>query len=216
MRLGLITIGQSPREDVVSEMKPHLEGAEIRELGALDNLSMKEIEALFPKEGEPLLVSRLRDGREVKLSERAISEKLKECVKLLEKEVDVIALLCTGEFEGLTSEKMIIEPSSILKKTVEALNVKRLGVLIPDPRQEEMTLKKWSGKAKKILISSASPYSGREEDLRIAGKRLRDCDLLVLDCIGYSLKVKRALRELTGKPVLLPRTLLARVLGELL
>ncbi|MCS7233554.1 MAG: AroM family protein [Synergistetes bacterium] len=216
MRLGLITIGQSPRSDVVPEMRPYIKDVEIFELGALDGLSLEEIKKLHPKEGEPVLVSRLRDGTQVKLNGNIIAQRLKECVKRLENEVDIIGLLCTGEFKELRSNKILIEPSLILTKVVEALNVERLGVLIPEPEQEEMTLRKWDGKAKEILISSVSPYTGREEDFLSAGEKLKNCDMVVLDCIGYNLKVKSLIGKITERPVLLPRTLMARVIGELL
>ena len=41
-------------------------------------------------------------------------------------------------------------------------------------------------------------------------------ELIVLDCIGYARGVKERIQEKTGRPVVLPRTLLARVVGELL
>ena len=42
-----------------------------------------------------------------------------------------------------------------------------------------------------------------------------DGDLIVLDCIGYTQEMKRMFAEKTGKKVVLPRTLLARVVSEL-
>jgi protein AroM len=44
----------------------------------------------------------------------------------------------------------------------------------------------------------------------------KNVDLIVLDCIGYTLKMKEKLKEMTGKPVLLPRSILARVIRELI
>ena len=40
-------------------------------------------------------------------------------------------------------------------------------------------------------------------------------DLIVLDCIGYTQEMKKMFAEKTGKKVVLPRTLLARVVSEL-
>ena len=38
--LGLVTIGQSPRDDIMSQMLPLLpDGLDIRQMGALDGLS---------------------------------------------------------------------------------------------------------------------------------------------------------------------------------
>ena len=67
-RVGLITIGQSPRVDITSDIKDVLGSQiEIVECGALDNLSHEEINALRPSEGEYILVTRLRDGSTVKI-----------------------------------------------------------------------------------------------------------------------------------------------------
>ena len=42
-----------------------------------------------------------------------------------------------------------------------------------------------------------------------------EADLVVLDCIGYTQEMKRMFEEKTGKMIVLPRTLLARVVSEL-
>jgi protein AroM len=61
-----------------------------------------------------------------------------------------------------------------------------------------------------------SPYTGTLEDLRKASEELSDRDLVVLDCIGFGKEAKRVVAAASGKPVLIPRTLMARVLRELL
>ena len=216
MKVGFITIGQSPRVDVVPEIKPYLGDVEIIECGALDGLTLEEIKELAPKEGDYVLVSRLRDGTQVRLGREKIVRRLQECIKKLEKEVDVIGVLCTGEFSELTSRKLLVEPSLLLLKTVGTLGVSNLGIIVPDPDQVEMTKRKWKGVAESIKVQSVSPYIGKEEDLIKAAKELKECDLIVLDCMGYSLSAKKLVKEITRKPVVLPRTLMARVIGELL
>ena len=42
-----------------------------------------------------------------------------------------------------------------------------------------------------------------------------DCDLILLDCIGYTIEMKQIFARVTGKNVLLSRTLLGRVIAEL-
>ena len=44
--------------------------------------------------------------------------------------------------------------------------------------------------------------------------RWHPVDLVVLDCIGFTQKMKEMFAEKTGKTVVLPRTLLARVISE--
>lgn len=216
-RVGLITIGQSPRVDVVPEIRKVLEGTkvEIVECGALDRLSREEIAALAPKGGEYVLVTRLRDGSEVTVSRERILPLMQGCIDVLEPEVDALGLLCTGEFPELKSRKLLIEPSELLLKVAESLKVSKLGVVVPNPAQIDLTKRKWSGVAQDLAVVSVSPYSETLDSLAKAAEGLRDRDLIVLDCIGFSAQAKKAAAEASGKPVIIPRTLMARVLREL-
>jgi protein AroM len=65
-RVGLITVGQAPRSDVVPDMAAILGGdVEIVEAGALDGLSREQIEPLAPEGDDEILVTRLADGSSV-------------------------------------------------------------------------------------------------------------------------------------------------------
>lgn len=216
-RVGLITIGQSPRVDVVPEVRRILEGTdvEIAECGALDGLSREEVEALAPKQGECVLVTRLRDGSEVIVSRERILPLVQRCIDSLEREADVLGLLCTGEFPELRSSKILLEPSDLLLKVVESIKVVRLGVVVPNPAQVDMARRKWGGIAPDLKVVSASPYTEGPGDLAAASRALADRDLIVLDCVGFGTEAKRAVAATTGRPVIIPRTLLARVLREL-
>lgn len=215
-RVGLVTIGQSPRVDVVPEIRPILGDVEVVECGALDDLSRSEIEALAPREGEYLLVTRLRDGTEVKVSRERILPLMQKCIDKLEQVADVIGLLCTGDFPELRSRKILVEPSKLLLNVVASLGVKRLGVLVPDPRQVNTVARRWYNIAEDVIVDSFSPYTGDVRRLPEIAKRFSDRDLIVLDCIGYSTEVKRTVMEVTKKPVVLPRTVLARIIRELI
>jgi len=215
-RVGLVTIGQSPRVDVVPEMRAILGDVEVVECGALDELSKDEIEALRPGEEEYLLVTRLRDGSEVRVSRGRVLPLVEKCIRKLEGVVDVVGLLCTGDFPELTSSKILVKPSELLLKVVEALRVRRLGALVPDPRQVGVIAERWSRVSEDVVVESFSPYTGSPAALPEVAKRFRDRDLVVLDCIGYGLEVKRVVMEVTGRPVIAPRTIMARVIRELL
>jgi protein AroM len=217
-KIGFVTIGQSPRADVVPEIRDVLgdSGIEIVECGALDKLSRDEIAGLAPREGEYVLVTRLRDGSEVRVARERILPLMQGCIDSLEPSVDVIGLLCTGEFPELRSRKLLVEPSDLLIKVVESLKPGKLGVVVPDPAQIDLTRRKWRGVAQDIKVLSVSPYTGTLNELRRAAEELRDRDLIVLDCIGFNGEAKKAVAAVSGKPVIIPRTLLGRVLRELL
>ncbi|MCX8184557.1 MAG: AroM family protein [Sulfolobales archaeon] len=217
-RVGLITIGQSPRVDVVPEIRKILESTDVEvvECGALDRLSKEEIASLAPRSGEYILVTRLRDGSEVMVSRERILSLMQKCIDRLEPEVDLLGLLCTGEFPELKSKKLLIEPSDLLLKVVESLKVTNLGIIVPNPTQIDLTIKKWSRAAREIKVVSTSPYSETIDALAKAAEELRECDLIVLDCIGFTSEAKKVVAAVSKRPVIIPRTLLARILRELL
>src|SRR4030042_3138799 len=109
-RIGVITMGQSPRPDVIGEIVRVLgKGYEVVEKGVLDDYSVEELRKNKLKSGERLLVTRLRDGQEIKVSHEFIVSKRQGRGDFLEKKkVEVILLLCTGKFPEFNSKHLII------------------------------------------------------------------------------------------------------------
>ena len=216
MKIGMITIGQSPRNDVVTEIRDILGPVEIVERGCLDELTKQQIESLKPREGEPFLVTLLRDGSSIQVSKEKVTNLLQQRIKELERDVDLIVLLCTGDFANLQSKKLIIEPGKLIRKLIQGMLTKeeKLGVIIPSVEQMEQTKKKWA--AENLVVAVASPYENQER-LRDAAKALqaKDVRLTVLDCVGYTRQMKQYVQEITGKPAILSRTIAARIAREL-
>ena len=66
-------------------------------------------------------------------------------------------------------------------------------------------------------MTSLNPYDANSAVESAAAEMVRkQADIIILDCMGYTRKMKSRMEELTGKPVILPRTLVARIVGELL
>ena len=217
MKIGIITIGQSPRNDVVGEIGELLNQAEIVQRGCLDDLTNEQRESLNPEETEPFLVTVLRDGSSVQVSKEKTAQLLQQRIKELEnKDVASIVLLCTGDFPDLESKKLLIQPGKLIRELVEAMLTLegKLGVVAPCSEQIDQIQKKWSHLNPVVAVASPYENSGKIQD---AAKKLRaeNVDLTVLDCIGYTRQMKQTVREITRKPVILARSLLARVLGEL-
>ncbi|MGB9763677.1 MAG: AroM family protein [Minisyncoccia bacterium] len=220
MRVGFITIGQSPRKDVLDDIYPIIGiNFEFQECGALDDLSYEEILELHPaNKTDYILVSKLKDGREVTLSKAKIINRMQNCINRLEKNSDIIVLLCTGEFPELKSNKLLIEPSKLLYNTVRSIieSYNKLTIIVPSSTQIEETREKWKY-FKNVNIYSISPYKAKEEDYIDLTKKIeKDTDLIAMDCIGYSTKIRKLIKESTGKSVILPRTLVADILRELI
>ena len=219
-KVGAITIGQSPRTDVIPEMIPIVgPDVEIIQGGALDGLTTTEVAAMAPREGDYVLVTKLRDGTSVQVAKRHIVTRMQEQIRrVVEEGAQVVALLCTGEFPELTSPRLLVEPQILLHEVTAALaGARRLGVVVPAAEQIEQAATRWEGLGTDLRVVAASPY-GEMERIRTAAAALREwgAELLVLDCIGFTAAMKGLVRDIVRVPVILPRTLLARILAELL
>jgi len=219
VKVGAITIGQSPRADVLPEMIPIIgAGVEVIEAGALDGLGGDEIAGMSPRPGEYVLVTKLRDGSSVQVArERIVARMQEQITRVVERGAEVVAILCTGEFPELTCPRLLVEPQLVLHHFVAALaRGRRLGVVVPAQEQVEQARVRWEGVGAQLQVEPASPY-GEVTDLRRASEVLGDwgAELVVLDCIGFTMAMKREVHAVLGVPVILPRTVLARTLAEL-
>ena len=218
MKIGAITIGQAPRVDVTCDIMDIFgDKVQLLQRGGLDGLTVEQISKFTPEEGDYVLVSRLTDGTSVTFAERYIVPRLKEAVEELEAEgVKLIMVFCTGEFPAeITSKRVpMVYPVELLHKIVPLLS-SNIITLTPSALQIEQNEKKWSKFVDKVVSVAASPY-GDWADLEAAAHKVKDMegDLIVLDCIGYTQQMKDMFARITGKLVVLPRTLLARVVSE--
>ena len=88
---------------------------------------------------------------------------------------------------------------------------------IETAEQTEQVTNKWlRASAGAVSIIPVSPYNGMEPVLKAAETICPDeIDMIVMDCIGYTVEMKEKIHAMTGKPVVLPRTLVARMINEL-
>lgn len=216
--LGLVTIGQSPRDDIMAQMLPLLPaGLDIQQTGALDGLTRDQIAELAPGPQDYVLHTRLRDGTAVTIGREKIVSRLQSCLTQLEGQgANLIVLLCTGEFPRLRSDVLLIEPDRLLFNVVRGLRPRRAGILVPLPSQIEAAAEKWGALGAETVFAAASPYRGHIELTRaaeeLAGQAL---DLVIMDCMGYTLTHKQAVMRTTGRPALLASRVVARIVGEL-
>lgn len=221
-KIGLLTIGQSPRTDFTEDIKDILgDKAEITESGALDGFCREEIEELSPGENSQVLVSRLRDGGFARLDEEKILPLLeKRITELEEKGVNIIVLLCTGRFPELKSRVPLIYPQRLLHRLVPIFcGHERIAVVNPDEKQCEQSAEKWGESFKKTDTFFCNPYSYKgPEDIVSISEELKKSrsEAVILDCMGYTRKMKEDFERLTGKTVILPRILVAEVVSELI
>ncbi|QZY56626.1 AroM family protein [Crassaminicella profunda] len=218
-KLGIITIGQSPRIDLTQDIREILnKNITVIELGVLDKYTYEEvIERFSSNDKEDILVSRMRDGKQIVLREEKVINELQNCIDEIEKKVDMVLLLCTGKFPKFNHKKPLIIPQNLLHSIVSKLESNnKIGAIIPDIGQIEQNKRWWSTVNMNLEIEVASPYKEIENIQKVA-TRFKDkpINYIVLDCMGYSVEMKKLVSKESGKKVILPRTLIARVINEL-
>lgn len=223
IKIGTLTIGQSPRSDIIPEIIPLLgDEFEIIEAGALDGLDTDYIEMnISPQNNEIeqiIQVSRMTDGTEVEILQSKVVPLLEKQIAYLENcGVEFIVLLCNDPFIDLKSNVKIIYPEPIIHYLAfEISKTKKIGVIMPNETQLE--------RAKNLLLRynldatvvSISPY--RKVDCikkSLEPIMSEDIDVVVLECLGYGNEFKNIVKKLTGKKVILVREMIFTIIRTL-
>jgi protein AroM len=222
--LGVVTIGQSPRADLTGELAAYLPaGTNLLERGALDDLGSPAIAALAPDTDEDTLTSRLRDGESVVLDRRRLVPRLEAAIAALEQQGTAVNLLvCTGTFPPLHHERPLLDAERLLVSGVSAVVHQSgpLGVVVPLPAQRNVLSMRWErALGAPVLVGNADPYADSAADAIAAavGRLARQgARIALLDCMGYTEASRKAAAAGTGLPVLLARSVVGRLAGELL
>jgi protein AroM len=217
--VAFVTIGRSPRDDMIPELLQYLGTSSIIEWGALDGLSRQEIDELKPAEGERMVVSRLESGDSVRMAKRHLDPRIQVGIKECEQRgADVVVVTCTSEFPRFEHTKPLLVAGQLLRGVIPAVvGGCHLGVVCPDAAQVDFAVEEWSTYARKVSALVATPYSEGAADF--VGRCAEDlcahgADYVFLDCMGYTREMQAAARNRVGNRVLLARTLVARVVGE--
>jgi protein AroM len=216
-RITFVTIGQTPRADLVPEIVSSLpRPVEVVELGALDGLDAGAIAALAPGDDDHALVTRLRDESQVVIGKRWLTGRLQELLDATAPlATEATVLLCTGDFSLLRGPDLFFDAQHLVDRGVDALchGAASVGLLVPLERQEgEHHYEPPAGQ--RLRTAHASPYE--DADFEAVGAKLTDCGLVVMHCMGYTEAQRDAVARGSGRPVLLARRLVAAALGQLL
>lgn len=225
MKIGTITTGQTPREDIIPKLIESIGiDVAIKEIGVFDNFSRKEVIELDHIQDDYTMIAVMRDGEQIKVAQRHIEAGIKKCIFDLENsDVDMIVLLCTGKFpDDIRSTKLLLKPNIIIENIIKTLFPKdsSVAVIVPLLEQIPKISKKWTNTNpnNKIVFGAVSPYTGTNTEIKKVAKNIFEAnvDIIILDCLGYRKEAKDIFQKVTKKPVLLPSTLLGSVIRELI
>ncbi|MGG2025877.1 AroM family protein [Gottfriedia sp. S16(2024)] len=221
-KLGMITIGQAPRQDVAPVIEKYIDGrSELVQVGVLDGLKKEYIEEhLSPEIGDYVLTTRLENGDSVIMSREKIQPILQQKINQLEKmAIKQILLLCTGVFPGIhTTSSYLIEPDKIIPPVVKSIvGQRRFGVILPLAEQEESLRSKFSSFGMNPYFAVASPFKNDLKNYENAGNELKDkVDIILLDCMAYSEQSRELVSKLTDLPVIVSNVMMGKLISEMI
>ena len=218
--LGIVTIGQSPRDDIAELFASHApDGTRVILRGALDGLSDAEVDRLKPESGGDTLYTRLRGGRDVKISKKAVIARSPATLARLRADgCDVLVYACTGEFPPMAGDENVLFPSRVLNGLATGLLPRgKLGILIPLAEQADKLSAKWARPGLEVVAEALAPSAdAREADAAARRLAAKKPDLVAMDCMSYTPTTKRWVKPALGVPALLAISATGRVLREML
>ncbi|MEO3776545.1 AroM family protein [Micromonospora sp. B11E3] len=190
-KLGLVTIGQAPRVDLIPDVEAALSGVDWVEHGALDLLDADGVARLAPRGGERTLVSRLRDGSRARLGATSIGPALDDAIRrCVADRCGAVLVLCTGRVEHGPASVPVLHAEDIAHDLmVRLVGAGRLGVLCPVPEQLPDIRQRWEERLGRSVVAAAvDPYTAGPDEVAAAGRRVAagGADVVFLDCIGYT------------------------------
>lgn len=221
-RVAFFTIGQSPRSDVVPEMARLLgEHVRIDEFGALDGLDAAALAAMAPRDGQYRFATRMRDGAQIELDAAAAEARLAEVMRQADNAgFDVLVPLCTGTAIA-PMRTLVIEPQQVVDHLVAGLagHCRKVGLVVPLAEQVDFFHMAVPLSCETQIVH-ASPYEADADqaarNFAEAGKALASCDLIIMHCMGYAARMRAAVAQASGRPVLLSNRLVAQALSQIL
>jgi protein AroM len=218
--LGVATIGQAPRADLIAQFQAEMPtGTRIVLRGCLDGLSHADIAARPPRDGADTLYSRLAGAVDAVISKAHVIERAPATLAALRTDgADAILFACTGAFPPIAGDAGVLFPSRLLHGLATGLLPNgRLGLLVPLAAQADKLAAKWSRPSLEVVAEPLIPSAG-EATTEAAARRLAQHrpDLVALDCMSYTPATKAILRRHLAMPMLLAVTATGRILREML
>ena len=220
MKLAFATIGESPRDDLVPYLRETLPATtEVLEAGVLDGLTDEEITELFDPSLPLNMVTKRSGGRSAKLSHQLVLPKMQIIVdEFNRQDVDLIVILCGADWSTIHSKAPLMNLGSLFPNLLKGIaGTQRLGMIKPAQGQVERTAEQFTQMGMNTVVTSAFPYDEhRLEAARAAAAYLAPTapSMIWMSCVGMNEDMRQVVQEETGVPVILARSILRKVIEE--
>ena len=196
-RIAAVTIGQTPRPDLLEPLLAHARAEEVAEFGALDGLARDRMPVRGGAgDGAYPLTTRLRDGARVTLDEAELAPLVQQAVRRAEDAgAQVILLLCAGGFLGVGARPTLVRPFDAAVARLRAVRARRLFVVVPFEEQAAPSRQKWTAAGFEPAMLLGDPAT-------VVVPADGSADAIVLDYVGHPSRDVETLRARTAVPVI--------------
>jgi len=216
--IGLVTTDQGPNAEFVEAFRVAMGGVDVQLVGALDGLSLDEIDALAAHPSPYPIQTILADGstRDIDLSLLAplVDAGAREMV---ERGAGAIAVCCAGKSPDIDCGVPVFYPGRLLAGIASAIAAnRRIGVVSPIESQMESARKNWERDGFSVAMTYASAF--KRDEFETAARVMSDpaLELVVLDCMDHTAADRDEFARLCGRPVLAALPLTAQVASEIM
>lgn len=201
-RIAIITMGQTPRPDVLPELLALLGDVRYDEFGALDGVPDAIIVEKAPRADELSFLTRLRDGTHVILEAGFVTRQTEALVETVDGQgYDLLILAMTGLMARPQTRTPLVHGQYTLDAWISALAAgnSRIGIIYPLTSQRSAFSENDYGT---LLQSSHATIGGHHgTHLADAIDRVSGADLIVMNSVGYTAAMAQQVARTSGKPV---------------
>lgn len=223
-KVGLVTIGQSPRPDGLAKDIGTMLGEDVHvvERGALDGLSIAEVAEMAPSSSDYRLLTILKDGTTVQIGRSHILHLMQQHIDDLERTegVEASLVICSGAFPPFDHSRPLLIPQAALYGAVAGMAAHGLlASIMPLPSQQKQSLAKWAEfGVRDVRLYPVSPYApDRISAIEAAADAASSAGAVALfiDGFAFDQSARLAARRKFDGPVVLSRSLAAKLLVEI-
>lgn len=220
-KLGILLIGQTPRKDYEELFSQCLcDGDELIMEGILDEFSIQDLKVLGALKNTPVLTTLDRNGNQIVVADHEVVSRMPDKIQgLKSKGADIVVVVCTGKFPEINIDIPVIFPDKVLRYNTKAVaEGKNVAIFVPLEEQKDQMNSRWVEIGVTPVIHAVSPFT---DDVEISQDIIDDLKeknvaVVVLDCMKFGQEAKNKIQASIGKPVICAKTLLIKLVSELM
>jgi len=220
-KLGVILYGRATPELIDFVRENFQSQAELHICGALDGLTDDQVLAISASNAATGVPEYLSDERIVYVDHDVVAERVRAlAAQFSEDGIPQSMICCTAPWPSLEAEPSIIVPVRILENVALSLlpTGGKLAVVQPLAETADEEIKHWQELGVSIIRSTLSAETCTDAELVSTVDSLvkQGADVIALDCLSFVAHHRDIVLATTGKPTLLPMSLVGKVIDDVL